>query len=622
MKRKIISALLGAVAVSVLAILVMQSRSVPVSGHLTHFTALTTLERAQDDFDTLLVSLQDAWTETSAPGEGARSLAARIAAGPATLKQNLFAFGGGTSQETRVHNALEGFDRTVFDANLLIQEVLVEQAQYAAAVGFIKDRGSRLVEELRDIRLNRAAEDTFALVIGTLDFAKADATVKEFELQRLLVTLGRDQRVDANMPEEIKQLRDSIALVLETKAPLGSKLEQLRGTPVILAAQALASAEEDLYAATLASTDEAKTLLSVYAILLLLAAGFIALRLNQSYQDLNYANAELEEMNSSLEVRVVERTQELSNTLSELKESQVQLVQAEKMSSLGQLVAGISHEINTPLLYLANNAVLLQERLEILREFVAKAVAAFSIRPEDYPDRSEYQSKFVGSLKTLKQQLTEDEIPDAVVEAESLVSDSIEGLDDLTTMAQSLKDFSRLDRSPVDSFNVNDGIEKTLVIAKNALKHKVNIHKHFGEVPEIQCSPSKINQVFLNIITNASQAIEETGEVVIKTGLHDDDHVAVTISDTGCGITEENLSKIRDPFFTTKEVGSGTGLGLSIVDEIIRGHNGQLLIESEIGKGSCFTIVLPIKQTEQHVESTDELENDAMLESDDLAEAV
>ncbi len=622
MKRKIISALLGAVAVSVLAVLVMQSRSVAVKSHLAHFTALATLERVQDDFDTLLASLEDSRVKTTAPGEGARTLAARLAASPGTLEQNLFALGSGTSQETRVRNALEGFDRTVAGASLLLEEILDDQTRYAGAVGFIKDRGSRLVEQLRNIRLNRAAEDTFALVIGTLDFAKADASVKEFELQRLLTTLGRDQRVDANMPDEMKQLRDSIGLVLATKAPLESKLKQLSDTPVLLAAQALVSAEEDLYAATLASVDEAKTLLSIYAVLLLLAAGFIAWRLNQSYQDLNSANAELEVMNSSLEVRVAERTEELSTALSELKESQVQLVQAEKMSSLGQLVAGISHEINTPLLYLANNAVLLQERLEMLKEFVGKAVVAFSIHPESFPDRSEYQAKFVASLKDLKHQLSEDEIPDAVVEAESLVSDSIEGLDDLTTMAQSLKDFSRLDRSPTDSFNVNDGLEKTLIIAKNALKHKVNIHKHLAEVPDIQCSPSKINQVFLNIITNASQAIEETGDVVIKTRLHDDDHVAISISDTGCGIPEENLAKIRDPFFTTKEVGTGTGLGLSIVDEIIRGHNGQLLIESEVGKGSCFTIVLPIKQ-QPLGESVDGLEHDVLLaESDEFAEAV
>jgi signal transduction histidine kinase len=121
------------------------------------------------------------------------------------------------------------------------------------------------------------------------------------------------------------------------------------------------------------------------------------------------------------------------------------------------------------------------------------------------------------------------------------------------------------------------------------------VSKFYGEIPEIQCSPSQINQVFLNIITNAAQAIESHGEIAITTRVHDKDHVGIRISDTGCGIPEENLSKIRDPFFTTKEVGTGTGLGLSIVDEIIRSHHGQLLVESQVGKGSVFTIVLPIK---------------------------
>ena len=147
-------------------------------------------------------------------------------------------------------------------------------------------------------------------------------------------------------------------------------------------------------------------------------------------------------------------------------------------------------------------------------------------------------------------------------------------------MAQSLKDFSRLDRAPVASFDVNAGLDKTLVIAKNIVKHKATVNKFYGEIPEIQCSPSQINQVFLNIITNAAQAIETQGEIVITTKLHDANHVAIRISDTGCGIPEENLSKIRDPFFTTKEVGTGTGLGLSIVDEIIRSHHGELLVES------------------------------------------
>jgi signal transduction histidine kinase len=284
--------------------------------------------------------------------------------------------------------------------------------------------------------------------------------------------------------------------------------------------------------------------------------------------------------------------------LSELKESQVQLVQAEKMSSLGQLVAGISHEINTPLLYLANNAELIRERLEPLRDFVTACVGAFSIKAEEFPDRAAYQQAFVGALRDVKILLRDNELEAAIEEIQDLTNDSISGLGELTEMAQSLKDFSRLDRAPIASFDVNAGIEKTLVIAKNIVKHKATVTKHYGEIPEIQCSPSQINQVFLNIITNAAQAIEGQGEITITTKLYDPERVAISIADTGCGIPKENLSKIRDPFFTTKDVGTGTGLGLSIVDEIIRSHYGELQIESEIGKGSTFTVILPVKRPE------------------------
>jgi two-component system NtrC family sensor kinase len=213
--------------------------------------------------------------------------------------------------------------------------------------------------------------------------------------------------------------------------------------------------------------------------------------------------------------------------------------------------------------------------------------------------------------------LRDEDLEANLAEAEDLTRDSIAGLAELTEMAQSLKDFSRLDRAPIANFDVNNGLDKTLLIAKNIIKHKATVRKFYGEIPEIQCSPSQVNQVFLNIITNAAQAIETQGEIVITTRLHDANRVAIQISDTGCGIPEENLSKIRDPFFTTKEVGTGTGLGLSIVDEIIRSHHGELLVESEVGKGSVFTVVLPIKQAAHAQPAETE-----MLEQEMLAEAV
>ena len=229
-----------------------------------------------------------------------------------------------------------------------------------------------------------------------------------------------------------------------------------------------------MYTIAVTRIEQARLMLAVYAVVLLLAVGFIALRLHGSYREINRANADLAVLNESLEQRVAVRTQELSGTLADLKESQVQLVQAEKMSSLGQLVAGISHEINTPLLYLANNAELIRERLEPLRDFITACVAAFSIKSEDFADRAEYQARFVGALRDVKILLRDHELDAAIEEIQDLTRDSIAGLGELTEMAQSLKDFSRLDRAPIASFDVNAGLDKTLVIAKNIVKHKAD----------------------------------------------------------------------------------------------------------------------------------------------------
>jgi len=318
-------------------------------------------------------------------------------------------------------------------------------------------------------------------------------------------------------------------------------------------------------------------------------------------------------MNNSLEERVTDRTHELSDAYDELKESQVQLVQAEKMSSLGELVAGISHEINTPLWYLISNSTVLQERMEAVGKFCEIAETMLS----GVKERSDVKGAVSRGLKDFQAMLS-DGMKDDIDEAKDLIQDSIEGLEELTELAQSLKDFSRLDRARHGEFNVNDGLDKTLLIAKNKLKSKVTVHKYYGELPEIHCSPSQINQIFLNLLTNAADAIEESGDIVIRT-LVADNRVRISFADTGSGIPEEVMSKIRDPFFTTKEVGKGTGLGLSIVDQIVSSHGGELLIESEHGKGTTVTIVLPVIAPEPAEDIVDEsAANDADI--DDVGE--
>ena len=614
MKRTALAIVLACAALGLLISLALASRPLPVEVHVAQSTVATDLERINDDFNTLVTALQSAWDQTQAPGEGARALLTRVREAPTRLPSSLLEMRGNASQEARLQGSYEGFTATIAAASELAEGLLQDQTDYAASVNFLRDSGARIIEQMRDMKLNRVAADTFQLVIGTLDFAGPKPSVQEYELRRLLVTLGRDQRVD-NMPPEVDRLRASVDTVLSKKSTIHSKLVQLASTPVVANTTKLGLAVQDLYTSTVARVDQARVMLSVYAVVLLLAVGLVAFRLHGSYRQINVANTELATLNESLENRVEERTAELAGTLDDLKESQVQLVQAEKMSSLGQLVAGISHEINTPLLYLANNAELIQERVTVARQFMDQCLEAFSIKPESYPDRAEYQTAFVAALKDLKTMLRDEDLAAGLEETQDLVRDSIAGLAELTEMAQSLKDFSRLDRAPVASFDVNAGLDKTLMIAKNIVKSKADVSKFYGEIPEIECSPSQINQVFLNIITNAAQAIRTHGEIVINTRLYDPEHVAIRVSDTGCGISPENLSKIRDPFFTTKEVGTGTGLGLSIVDEIIRSHGGELLVESQVGKGSTFTVVLPIKHTKKAAEPVAQAQSEPVEEA-------
>lgn len=616
MKRAVIAFVLALAALALLISLALESRSLPVETHVAQYTISGDLERLDEDFKALVATLETSWMEQAAPGEGARALLGRVTAQPRQLPESLFTMQGSASQEARLRNSQETFLAALGQATALANELIADQTKYATAVSFLRESGATVIQELRDLKLDRQSADTFQLVVGTLDFAGKDASVRAGALDRLLVTLSRDQRVDS-MPADFRVLLSSVETILKNKPLIESKLKQLESTPVGEHAAALATAAQDMYTNAVTRVEQARLMLSLYAVVLLLSVGFIAFRLQRTYAQINRANSELAVLNESLEHRVADRTTELSGTLADLKESQVQLVQAEKMSSLGQLVAGISHEINTPLLYLANNAELIRERLEPLRDFVTASVSAFSIKADDFPDRAAYQAQFVAALRDVKILLRDNELEATIEEIQDLTNDSISGLGELTEMAQSLKDFSRLDRAPIASFDVNAGIEKTLVIAKNIVKHKASVIKHYGEIPEIQCSPSQINQVFLNIITNAAQAIEGQGDITITTKRHGAAHVAIAIADTGCGIPEENLSKIRDPFFTTKEVGTGTGLGLSIVDEIIRSHYGELQIESEVGKGSVFTVILPVKRPDPSQQAT----GDA-LDLPELKEAV
>jgi len=352
------------------------------------------------------------------------------------------------------------------------------------------------------------------------------------------------------------------------------------GSRIELAARTYSKTIED----SLDEKDRWRVYLFYYAAALLIGVGYLAMRVAS-------AQRQLREANEDLEKRVSERTRDLSQTLKRLKESEAQLVQTEKMSSLGQMVAGVAHEINTPLSYVKNSVATARERMPELRGAVAQAEHLLDILRTGTTDSAQLQQAF----EALERSLAKLQREHALEDLDSLAHDGLHGIEQIAELVTNLRNFSRLDRSRIASFNVNEGVKATLLIAKPNLR-RIEVERHLGEVASITCSPSQVNQVLLNILTNAAQAIDKpNGRINVTTRPEGSKSVAIEIEDNGRGIAPEVLPKIFDPFFTTKEVGKGTGLGLSIAYKIVSQHGGRIDVHSIPGEGTTVIVTLPME---------------------------
>ena len=294
----------------------------------------------------------------------------------------------------------------------------------------------------------------------------------------------------------------------------------------------------------------------------------------------------------AMEARVAQRNRVLRQALVDLKESQVQLLQSEKMASLGQMVAGVAHELNTPLGYVKNNVQLLRELSEPLFELAA-AQARLGLCLND-PDCDEASlSQALQAAEQARQQAA----PELLAEdLQQLYGDTLYGLEQIAELVVGLKDFARLDRAMSEEVDLNDCIRSALLIARNHIKDKAEVVQQLGELPRIACAPSQINQVLLNLLTNAAQAIDGSGRIQIRSWV-DAEGIHVSLQDNGRGMPPEVMAKIFDPFFTTKPVGQGTGLGLSISYKIVQDHGGRIRVASEPGRGTRLLISLPLPAT-------------------------
>ena len=292
-----------------------------------------------------------------------------------------------------------------------------------------------------------------------------------------------------------------------------------------------------------------------------------------------------------MESRLLDHNVKLGEAYAKLQASQAQLIHAEKMASLGQMVAGVAHEVNTPLGYVRNNVELAQDAFaQVLA--IADAGAALAATITRQPADEAAIERCRATLSELHQGFQAN-FP--AEELADLFDDTLFGVDQIAEIVANLKDFSRVDRAAVDAVDINRCLDSALLIARNALKYKAEVVKAYQPLPAIACAPSQINQVFLNLLTNAAQAIEDTGRIVVRTAATDR-HVHVIIQDSGRGIAAEHLPKIFDPFFTTKPVGQGTGLGLAISHKIVQDHGGAIRVKSQPGLGTAFCISLPIRK--------------------------
>jgi len=292
----------------------------------------------------------------------------------------------------------------------------------------------------------------------------------------------------------------------------------------------------------------------------------------------------------AMQARVAQNAQQLSVAYGQLQSSQAALVQSEKMASLGQMVAGVAHEINTPLGYVRNNVEMVQGVFAQMRELLGEHEKLVHMLTDEAAEEQAL-SQLLFKLSAETHDLHDSRL---LEDTEALFGDTLFGVDTIKDLVINLRNFSRLDAAKVAEVSLNDCLDQTLVIANNVLKNKVEVIKRYGEIPRVACSPSQINQVLLNIMSNAAQAIEhDQGRLLLKTEA-DGGWVRVSIQDNGKGIAQEHLQKVFDPFFTTKPVGQGTGLGLSISYQIVQAHGGTIQVASVLGKGTRFVISLPL----------------------------
>ena len=326
---------------------------------------------------------------------------------------------------------------------------------------------------------------------------------------------SRPRPIRRRYVRRLKALAEPIGMFLRQEPQLSQAVQQISLLPTTPRVNSMIDTYDREFQALSDEKERFRVYLAFYSAALLVFLGYVVWQLGRSYTKINQANEALKSANETLEQRVQGRTKELSEALKHLKESELLLVQTEKMSSLGQMVAGIAHEINTPLAYVKSSVATLKDRVPMAEGAVAECNKLIQMLESGTATDDQLSAQFNVVSSLAKQFQAEAEASGL----DALSTDALHGIEQISEIILNLKNFSRLDRSKVSRFNLNEGLESTLVIARNMVKHKT-VHRNLAEIPLIECSPSQVNQVFLNLITNAAQATDEqAGEITVATSV-------------------------------------------------------------------------------------------------------
>ena len=485
---------------------------------------------------------------------------------------------------------VEAFDRQVEALRKVLRDVLLQLAA-------VRQAAARVTAEAPvALRTRLAPLDGQLVSLGAellRLYVQPDDSVRHTVEASTAALVQQAEGLPEALRTPLVGLSEPVALILRDEPALTQTAQQVQMLPTGPRVNSMSDAFDRAFQAMADEKEQYRVYLAFYSLALLVFLGYVLWQLGRSYVKINHANEALRAANENLEQRVDERTKELSRGA-----QAPERVGAAAGADREDVLPGADGGRHRPR---DQHPARLREKQP--RHTQGKAPGGrrcgSGVHQADGPagaGRCDGRAA-LGAVHSRVDRWPPSSRPKRMAaNLETLNGDALHGIEQISEIILSLKNFSRLDRSKVSRFNLNEGLESTLVIARNLVKHKT-VNKRFGELPLIECSPSQINQVFLNLITNAAQATsdDQSGEITITTSVVATGHIRVDVADNGHGIPDNVISKIFDPFFTTKDVGQGTGLGLSIAYKIVQEHGGRIEVKSKVGKGTMFSVLLPVK---------------------------